>query len=89
MYLSHKTILFSFKAGQTFSTRCCLLLAAKSKASDLSSNEVFSLSKIIFLICSAILTPPGSRVKIMLYFSFFNFSNTLEATVVFPVPSPP
>ena len=77
------------KAGLTFSTKCCLLAAAYNKASVRASIIVFFLSKIIFLTCSAISIPPGSRVNNTLYPSDCNFSNIIFEIVVLPLPSGP
>ncbi len=64
--LSHSIILLSFKAGTIFSWKCWLLDAAKRSASAWASISILSLCKMILLISSAILIPPGSLVVKML-----------------------
>ena len=62
MKRSQMTILSASSAGNTISTKCCLLAAANNNASVRLSISILLTSRMTFRICSAILLPPGSRV---------------------------
>ena len=87
--ISHNTMLPSFSAGSTFSTRCCRRLAAYSNASQRSSIAVFAGSRMTLRICSAISIPPGSLVYMTGYPISFSLSYASLLMVVFPLPSFP
>ena len=83
------TIFPSAKAGRTFSLRCCLRAAANKSNSVLPSIAVFSGARMISLIASAILIPPGSRVATISTPFSCNLGSICCKMVVLPAPSGP